>query len=61
MTREWTIVDEFDKRLGEIMDQYREDLKAADAKQDAAMDELTSWFDENYDGEHAVPWPKEVR
>lgn len=56
----WTVVDEYNKRLGEIMDQYRKDLAAADVKHDEAMEELGAWFDENYDGQHAVDWPKEV-
>lgn len=60
MTKSWTVVDEYNKRLGVIMEQYRKDLKATDAKQDAAMEELTNWFDEHYDGEHDVLWPKEI-
>ncbi len=58
LTKNWTVVDEYNERLGAIMEQYHEDCMAADAKEDKALEELDTWFKENYDGEHDVPWPK---
>lgn len=56
---EWTVVDEYNKRLGAIMDQYEKDIEAADDKQLTALVDLSLWFNEHYDGQHDVPWPKE--
>jgi hypothetical protein len=53
-------VDEFDKRLGEILDEHTKAINAVVAEKVQALDDLHRWFNENYDGMQDVPWPKEV-
>lgn len=56
----WTVVDEFNKRLGAILDKYEKDIEAADDEQSAALADLHIWFGEQYNGGHDVAWPKEA-
>ena len=43
------LVSKYDKRLGEIMKQYREDLRAARERKGAAIRELDAWLEKAYD------------
>lgn len=56
----WTVVDEFDKRLGVILDEHTKAINAAVDKKVQALDDLHRWFNENYDGMHNVPWSEEA-